>query len=135
MKHMVLTRISVITVALFFLTGVAGAAAKDKIVIGQAVSLSGPLATSNAVVSSPYYDLWAKDVNAEGGIYVKGYGKRLPVELHLFLLRHATLQAGRGKGGDTGSGENKGDYGQREIRHGPGTFLVRCEADLGQPSG
>jgi len=134
MKSKALIRVFVIVIAWCFLAGISGAAAKDKIVIGQAVSLSGPLATSNAVVSSPYYDLWVKDVNAGGGIYVKGYGKRLPVELHLFLLRHATLQAGRGKGGDTGSGENKGDYGQREIRHGPGTFLVRCEADLGQPS-
>ena len=60
------------------------ALSKDKIVIGQAVSLSGPLATSNAVVSTPYYDLWVKDVNAEGGIYVKGYGKRLPVELLIY---------------------------------------------------
>ncbi|MFO7600543.1 MAG: amino acid ABC transporter substrate-binding protein [Candidatus Desulfacyla sp.] len=84
MKSKALTRIFVITVALFFLTGAAGAAAKDKIVIGQAVSLSGPLATSNAVVSSPYYDLWVKDVNAEGGIYVKEYGKKLPVELLIY---------------------------------------------------
>jgi branched-chain amino acid transport system substrate-binding protein len=57
---------------------------KDKIIIGQAVSLSGPLATSNAVVSTPYYDLWVKDVNAEGGIYVKEVGKKLPVELLIY---------------------------------------------------
>jgi branched-chain amino acid transport system substrate-binding protein len=57
---------------------------KDKIRIGQAVSLSGPLATSNAVVSTPYYDLWVKDVNAEGGIYVKEVGKKLPVELLIY---------------------------------------------------
>jgi branched-chain amino acid transport system substrate-binding protein len=60
------------------------ALSKDKIRIGQAVSLSGPLATSNAVVSTPYYDLWVKDVNAEGGIYVKEYGKKLPVELLIY---------------------------------------------------
>ena len=59
-------------------------AAKDKIVIGQAVSLSGPLSTSNAVVSAPYYDLWIKDVNAEGGIFVKEEGKKLPVELLIY---------------------------------------------------
>ena len=58
--------------------------AKDKIVIGQAVSLSGPLSTSNAVVSAPYYDLWIKDVNAEGGIFVKEEGKKLPVELLIY---------------------------------------------------
>jgi len=57
---------------------------KDKIVIGQAVSLSGPLGPSNAVVSTPYYDLWVKDVNAEGGIYVKELGKKLPVELLIY---------------------------------------------------
>jgi branched-chain amino acid transport system substrate-binding protein len=60
------------------------ATAKDKIIIGQAVSLSGPLAMSNAVVSTPYYDLWIKDVNADGGIYVKEYGKKLPVELLIY---------------------------------------------------
>jgi branched-chain amino acid transport system substrate-binding protein len=57
---------------------------KDKILIGQAVSLSGPLAMSNAVVSTPYYDLWIKDVNAEGGIYVKEYGKKLPLEARIY---------------------------------------------------
>lgn len=57
---------------------------KDKIIIGQAVSLSGPLGPSNAFVSAPYYDLWIKDVNAEGGIYVKEYGKKLPVELKVY---------------------------------------------------
>jgi branched-chain amino acid transport system substrate-binding protein len=60
------------------------AQAKEKIVIGQAVSLSGPLAMSNAVVSAPYYDLWIKDVNAQGGIYVREYGKKLPVELLIY---------------------------------------------------
>jgi branched-chain amino acid transport system substrate-binding protein len=58
--------------------------AKDKIVIGQAAPLSGPLSVSNAVVSAPYYDLWVKDVNADGGIYVKEYGKKLPVELVIY---------------------------------------------------
>lgn len=57
---------------------------KDKIIIGQAVSLSGILAPSNAVVSAPYYDLWIKDVNARGGIYVKEYGKKMPVELKIY---------------------------------------------------
>jgi branched-chain amino acid transport system substrate-binding protein len=57
---------------------------KDKIIIGQAVSLSGPLASGNAVASTPYYDLWVHDVNADGGIYVKEYGKKLPVELKIY---------------------------------------------------
>jgi len=57
---------------------------KDKIIIGQAVSLSGPLGPSNAFVSAPYYDFWVKVVNAEGGIFVKEYGKKLPVELLIY---------------------------------------------------
>jgi len=84
MKRKALVRVFVIVIAWCFLAGISGAAAKDKIVIGQAVSLSGPLATSNAVVSSPYYDLWVKDVNAGGGIYVKEHGKKLPVELLIY---------------------------------------------------
>jgi branched-chain amino acid transport system substrate-binding protein len=84
-KKMFLALLTVISVVLFlFCATINAAPAKDKIRIGQAVSLSGPLATSNAVVSTPYYDLWVKDVNAEGGIYVKEYGKKLPVELLIY---------------------------------------------------
>ncbi|OGP53640.1 MAG: hypothetical protein A2Y65_04815 [Deltaproteobacteria bacterium RBG_13_52_11] len=88
MKNKVLLGLVVLTVAVTFLCG--GCAQKkelppkDKIRIGQAVSLSGPLASGNAAASSPYYDLWVKDVNAEGGIYVKEYGKKLPVELIIY---------------------------------------------------
>ncbi|MCK4273541.1 MAG: amino acid ABC transporter substrate-binding protein [Dehalococcoidales bacterium] len=57
---------------------------RDSIVIGQAVSLSGPLGPGNAVASTPYYDLWVTDVNAAGGIYVEEYGKKLPVELKIY---------------------------------------------------
>ena len=57
---------------------------KESIVFGQAVSLSGVLAAGNAVASTPYYDLWVHDVNAEGGIYVEEYGKKLPVELLIY---------------------------------------------------
>jgi branched-chain amino acid transport system substrate-binding protein len=62
----------------------AAPSAKDKIVIGQAVSITGPLGAGNAVASTPYYDLWVTDVNAEGGIYVEEYGKKLPVELKIY---------------------------------------------------
>ena len=33
---------------------------KDKIIIGQAVSLTGPLGPSSSFVSAPYYDFWVK---------------------------------------------------------------------------
>ena len=60
------------------------AQSKDKIIIGEAASLSGPLGPSHGFVSAPYYDFWIKDVNAKGGIYVKEYGKKLPVELKVY---------------------------------------------------
>ncbi len=85
MKNRAWSGVLVFVVAtLFFVNAAEAKQGKDKIVIGQAVSLSGPLAVSNAVVSAPYYDLWVKDVNAEGGIYVKEYGKKLPVELLMY---------------------------------------------------
>lgn len=73
-----------ITVAMIFI-GIAaaaeGPAAKDKIVIGQAISLSGPLAGPASIAGGPIYELWVEEVNKQGGIYVKEYGKKLPVEL------------------------------------------------------
>lgn len=54
---------------------------KDKIVIGWPTSLSGPYALGVQITNGPIYDLWVKDVNADGGIMVKEYGKKLPVEL------------------------------------------------------
>jgi branched-chain amino acid transport system substrate-binding protein len=54
--------------------------AKDKIVIGQAVSLSGPNAIIHASGGLPPQTLWVEEVNARGGIYVKEYGKKLPIE-------------------------------------------------------
>lgn len=54
---------------------------KDKIMIGQAVSISGPNAIIHASGGMPPQTLWIEDVNAKGGIYIKEYGKKMPVEL------------------------------------------------------
>ncbi len=54
---------------------------KDKIRIGNAIALSGPYAAGAGMTQIPNYDMWAEEVNAKGGIYVKSYGKRLPVEI------------------------------------------------------
>jgi branched-chain amino acid transport system substrate-binding protein len=55
--------------------------AKDKIVIGQAIALSGPLAGGVDIAGGKIYELWVEEVNKHGGIYVKEYGKKLPVVL------------------------------------------------------
>ena len=60
------------------LPGAAGA--KDQIVIGQAVSLSGPNAIIHASGGLPPQTLWVEEVNARGGIFIKEYGKKLPIK-------------------------------------------------------
>lgn len=60
------------------------AQAKEKIVIGQAWPLTGPLAGAARLSAGTTYEMWVKEVNKKGGIYVKQYGKRLPVELKVY---------------------------------------------------
>ena len=55
--------------------------AKDKIVLGQAIALSGPYATGAGITQVAPDDMWIKEVNDAGGIYVEEYGKKLPLEL------------------------------------------------------
>jgi branched-chain amino acid transport system substrate-binding protein len=83
MKNRVLLGLFMFTAAVVLLCG-AGATnslAKDKIVIGQAISLSGPVAQGVAIAGGRIYTMWVEEVNKSGGIYVKEYGKKLPVEL------------------------------------------------------
>jgi len=55
--------------------------AKDKIVLGQAIALSGPYVVGATVTQVAPTDMWIKEVNAAGGIFVKEYNKKLPLEL------------------------------------------------------
>jgi branched-chain amino acid transport system substrate-binding protein len=58
--------------------------AKDKIVVGMARSLSGPLAPIESSGFGPIYKTFVSEVNADGGIYVDEYGKKLPIELKIY---------------------------------------------------
>jgi branched-chain amino acid transport system substrate-binding protein len=53
----------------------------EKIRMGFAVSFSGPYAQGAESTTWSQYRLWAQDVNAAGGIYLKKYDRKLPVEL------------------------------------------------------
>lgn len=55
---------------------------KDKIVIGAARPLSGPLSQVGDYAMGPIMTMWAEEVNARGGIEVGG--KKLPVELKIY---------------------------------------------------
>src|SRR6202161_2749193 len=57
------------------------AEAPKSIRIGYAISLSGVNAQGAATTTLPGYDLWVKDVNDAGGIMVKEFGKKIPVEV------------------------------------------------------
>lgn len=58
-----------------------GAAAKDKIVFGCAISLSGMNAIAAENTQVMEYKLWAEQTNAKGGLFVKELNKKLPVEI------------------------------------------------------
>lgn len=62
-------------------SGGAWAAGPDKIRIGYAISLNGPFAPGATLTTLPNYRLWVHDVNARGGILVKQYNKKLPIEV------------------------------------------------------
>ncbi|MFZ0450812.1 MAG: amino acid ABC transporter substrate-binding protein, partial [Desulfatiglandaceae bacterium] len=56
------------------------ALAKDKITVGFSMSLTGMYAPG-AAGQMQAYQLWEETVNKHGGIYVKKYGKKLPIKL------------------------------------------------------
>lgn len=58
--------------------------AKDKIVVGMSRPLSGPLAVIGDSAFKPVYETWVAEVNAQGGISVAEYGKKLPIELKVY---------------------------------------------------
>ena len=86
MKNKVLLGLLAFTVAVVFLcgAGTTPSLAKDKIVVGMSRPLSGPLAVIGDSAFKPIYETWVPMVNAEGGIYVKEYGKKLPIKLVIY---------------------------------------------------
>jgi branched-chain amino acid transport system substrate-binding protein len=57
---------------------------KDKILIGAARPISGPLAVFEETSFGPIYKMWVEEVNVRGGIYVEEYGKKLPIEILVY---------------------------------------------------
>jgi branched-chain amino acid transport system substrate-binding protein len=55
--------------------------APDKIRFGNPIALSGMYAFGAKTTQIGPFDMWLKEVNAKGGIYVKEYDKRIPVEI------------------------------------------------------
>ena len=72
-------------ILLFFIAAIPVTAhSKDKIVIGAARPLSGYAAFYEANAFGPMYKMWVDEVNAKGGIFVKEYNKKLPIQMIVY---------------------------------------------------
>ena len=77
--------IAVLMIVAFMIpVSVHAAAAKDKIRVGWVTSLSGVNAPGVMVTSGNVYKMWVEEVNAKGGLYIKEYGKRLPLDVVMY---------------------------------------------------
>jgi branched-chain amino acid transport system substrate-binding protein len=76
-----LSILSAVVFLLLFLTcGVFAAEAPKSIIIGALVSMTGPDALTGQP-SKVGYQMGADMINAQGGIFVKEYGKKIPIEM------------------------------------------------------
>lgn len=78
-------RVQILIVSFIFIVGLfclplPQVSAKDSMTVGFSMSLTGKYAPG-AVGQMQSYQLWEETVNKQGGIYVKKYGKKLPVKL------------------------------------------------------
>jgi branched-chain amino acid transport system substrate-binding protein len=83
MSSIVMIMAGVFLVSLFF-THAFAAPAKDKIRVGWVTSLSGVNASGVMITSGNVYKMWIEEVNAKGGLFIKEYGKRLPLDVTMY---------------------------------------------------
>jgi branched-chain amino acid transport system substrate-binding protein len=61
--------------------GASAQEAPKSIKVGYVISLSGPNAPGAAITTLPNYRLWVKEINDAGGLFLKKYNKKIPVEV------------------------------------------------------
>lgn len=64
-----------------FAAGASAQEAPKSIKIGYVISLSGFMAPGAGLTTLPNYRLWVDEVNKAGGLMLKKYGKRIPIEV------------------------------------------------------
>ena len=97
-------------------TAVAFAADPPKSIrIGYAVSLSGVNAQGAAVTTLPAYKLWVDDVNKKGGLLVKEFNKRIPIEVDR-IRRHQQCRD-RGAPGRAADDPGQGRFRAAALEH------------------
>jgi branched-chain amino acid transport system substrate-binding protein len=83
-------------IALAGLSGLAAAQdAPKSIRIGYSLAKTGPNAPGGETTVRPNYEMWVKEVNAAGGLMLKAYGKRVPLEVVEYDDRSSTEEAVR----------------------------------------
>ena len=84
MKKIIIFLVALVAIALLLPACSSGGAAKDSILVGMSRPLSGPeQAIGDSAFKPIYADLIAK-WNADGGIYIKDLGKKLPIETKIY---------------------------------------------------
>ena len=63
--------------------------------IGWAIAKTGPNAGGTSVTVTPNYQMWVKEINDAGGLMLKAYGKRVPVEVVEYDDRSSSEEAVR----------------------------------------
>jgi branched-chain amino acid transport system substrate-binding protein len=63
--------------------------------IGWSLAKSGPNAAMTDTTVRPNYDMWVKEVNAAGGLMLKAWGKRVPIEVVEYDDRSSTEETVR----------------------------------------
>jgi branched-chain amino acid transport system substrate-binding protein len=88
------TVLAAIGAALAFAPALAQEAPKS-VRIGWSLAKSGQNAAMTDTTVRPNYDMWVKEVNAGGGLMLKAYGKRVPVEVIEYDDRSSTEETVR----------------------------------------
>jgi branched-chain amino acid transport system substrate-binding protein len=76
-------------------TTVVAQEAPKSIRIGWSLSKSGPNSAMADTTVRPNYEMWVREVNAAGGLLLKAYGKRVPIEVVEYDDRSSTEEAVR----------------------------------------
>jgi len=69
--------------------------APKSIRIGWATAKTGPNAGGTAATVTPNYQMWVKEINAAGGLMLKAYHKRVPIEVVEYDDRSSSEEAVR----------------------------------------
>jgi branched-chain amino acid transport system substrate-binding protein len=89
MRKLLFTLLALAIVASLILSGCSSSSsspqaksgAPSKIVFGQSLGMSGPFAGTANAIEVPNLKLWIQEVNANGGLFLKDFNKKVPVDL------------------------------------------------------